>query len=203
MKKTLCNVLIFAAGTAIGSLVTWKFLKAKYEQIAQEEIESVKETWARKNRENTNEPEVDCERDGEMEEEWSEEVLSDYSSLTHKYDRTLREEIDEEGGGDDDGFPYVNGPVVIEPEDFGDGNYNHSLYCLTYYADGVLADDWWVKQDIEETIGEDALNHFDDHVKDVVYVRNEQQEADYEVTRDPRAYADVVKMNPLVSMHEN
>ena len=41
------NVLIFAAGAAIGSAVTWKLIKTKYEQIANEEIESVKEFFGR------------------------------------------------------------------------------------------------------------------------------------------------------------
>lgn len=206
MKKTLFNVLVFTSGAIVGSLVTWKVLKTKYERIAQEEINSVKETWARKNHENSDKPEGDGEFeniDDEKEEEWPEEVITDYSSLTRRYDQALREEIDEEGGGGDDGFPTINGPVVITPEEFGDGNYDHSLYCLTYFADGVLADDWWVKQDIENTIGEDALKQFDDYAKDVVHVRNEQQEADYEVTRDPRNYADVIKNNPFVTTHED
>ena len=45
MKDTLNNVLIFAVGAAIGSAVTWKLLKTKYERIAQEEIDSVKEVF--------------------------------------------------------------------------------------------------------------------------------------------------------------
>ena len=51
MSTKLCNVLMFAAGIAIGSVVTWKMVKTKYEQIAQEEINSVKEHFNKKNRE--------------------------------------------------------------------------------------------------------------------------------------------------------
>ena len=43
MKCKFINVLVFAAGAAIGSAVTWKVVKTKYERFAQEEIESVKE----------------------------------------------------------------------------------------------------------------------------------------------------------------
>ena len=46
-KSTLSNIVIFAIGAAIGSAVTWKLLKTKYEQIAQEEIDSVKEEYGR------------------------------------------------------------------------------------------------------------------------------------------------------------
>lgn len=212
MKKALCNVLIFAAGATFGSLFTWKFLKTKYEQITQEEIESVKETWARMN----DEPEVEIDKVESKEDlDDSEQVsmddyaaYTDYSALVGKYNRALCDEPEEEGGGDVDdeddvGFPYINGPVVITPEEFGDGNYGHSLYCLTYYADGVLADDWWAEQSIEDTIGEEALEHFGDYEEDVVHVRNEQNEADYEVTRDPRRYTDVIKLNPLMNTNEN
>ena len=39
------DVVIFSAGAAIGSIVTWKLIEAKYKQIADEEIASVKEVF--------------------------------------------------------------------------------------------------------------------------------------------------------------
>ena len=48
MKKSITNIFIFAVGAVIGSAVTWKYTKAKYEQIAKEEIESVKEVYSRR-----------------------------------------------------------------------------------------------------------------------------------------------------------
>ena len=49
MNKTiLSNVGMFVAGVAIGSLATWKLVKTKYEQIAQEEIDSVKEAFSKR-----------------------------------------------------------------------------------------------------------------------------------------------------------
>jgi hypothetical protein len=62
----------------------------------------------------------------------------------------------------------------------------------------VLADDWFGTYDIEDTIGEDALNHFGDHVDDIVYVRNKSLQADYEVVRDERKFSDAVAMHPLM-----
>ena len=41
----LTNILIFTTGVSIGSVVTWKLLKTKYEQIAREEIDAVKEIY--------------------------------------------------------------------------------------------------------------------------------------------------------------
>ena len=42
------KILIFAAGVAIGSAVTWKLIKDKYKKLADEEIASVKEVWNKK-----------------------------------------------------------------------------------------------------------------------------------------------------------
>ena len=39
------NLLYFVTGAAIGSVVTWKLIEKKYKDLADEEIESVKETF--------------------------------------------------------------------------------------------------------------------------------------------------------------
>ena len=56
---SLNSVLIFTAGAVIGSLITWKLVKTKYENIANEEIASVKETFSKYNK---------CENESEDEE---------------------------------------------------------------------------------------------------------------------------------------
>ena len=45
MKNALINLAMLAVGAAIGSAVTWKLVKTKYEQLAQEEIDSVKQIF--------------------------------------------------------------------------------------------------------------------------------------------------------------
>ena len=46
-RDMLVKAFIFTAGAAIGSVVTWKVIKTKYEQISKEEIESVREEYQR------------------------------------------------------------------------------------------------------------------------------------------------------------
>ena len=46
-RDMLIKAFIFTAGAAIGSVVTWKVIKTKYEQISNEEIESVREEYQR------------------------------------------------------------------------------------------------------------------------------------------------------------
>lgn len=197
MKKTIINVLLFATGAAVGSLVTWKFVKTKYERILQEEIDSFKETYTQCM---SRDP-VPTDEDALIEEddEFPESVRTEYAALAGRYGNPSGDNAENIGEGDgDDDFPYINGPVVISPEEFGNGNYDHDLYCLTYYADGVLANDWWETLNIEDTIGTEALEHFGDYTDEVVHVRNEREKADYEVARDPRNYADLVANDPLM-----
>ena len=207
-RKTLVKAFIFVAGAAIGSAVTWKVVKNKYEQITQEEIKSVKEEYSRLTK--LMRMEIDaCHRvtEAHTEDEATdsddsiynnrdfsdpENNMVEYHKLTSKYRGTPdKSESNEEGDGDgigDDDLPFINGPYVISPDEFASSPPGYSACPIDYYKDGILADGWGVKLNIEETIGEDAINHFGDYVDDVVHVRNERTQIDYEVTRDPRTY---------------
>ena len=221
MNKTLCNVLLATVGAAIGSLVTWKVVKTKYEQIAQEEIDSVKDEYKRimdlqrkevelyrnkqtaiqnKSEEPSEEQNDECyPDDDERDFTASEKEQIEYYKLTSRYRKTEESDDDKtnkEGDEEEEDLvQYVNGPYVISPEEFGDEP-SFSTQPLDYFADGVLADGWGIELDLDETIGEDAIDHFGDYVDDIVYVRNERTEIDYEVTRDPRTYAEAARTNP-------
>ena len=203
MNQKFINVLAFTVGAAIGSAVTWKIMKNRCERFIREEVDAFKADWSNMTQEDGVDYKTDTEEDDETEEELDEDgdpyeygdrALSTYHNIVNRY-----KDYDEKGGGEE--VSYVNGPYVIEPEEFADGNFDHECHCITYYADGVLADDWYVVLDIEETIGEDALEHFGDFVNDVVHVRNERLHADYEVTKDPRNFADIVADDPLMSRY--
>lgn len=200
MNKKLFNVLLFTAGAAVGSLVTWRLLKTYYERITQEEIDSVKETWARRTQYNTDrldDDEVIVTEEEEEEEDDEEITVTEYHKLAGKYAKVNNEE----GGGGDGEVPYINGPYVISPTDYGDGNYDHDCYCLSYYSDGILSNDWFEEIDIDETIGEDSLNHFGEYTEDILHVRNERLKADYEIVRDYRNYSDLLASDPHIQMN--
>lgn len=209
MNNKVFGAIVFATGAVIGSVATWFAIKTKYEQIAQEEIDSVKEEYDRLIKSRKKEIEavrkvVEANRDSESKEEDDEDdgdsnheqTMIDYNNIARTYKGSGNEENDKEGDDKvEDEVPYINGPYVITPDQFGDEP-SYSSQPLDYFADGVLADGWGVKLDIEETIGEDALKHFGDYEDDVVYVRNERTEIDYEVSKDPRRYDEVQHLNP-------
>ena len=200
MNQKFINVLAFTVGAAIGSLVTWKIMKDRCERFIREEVDAFKEDWGNLTRENgvdyntddTDEEEEDLDEDGDP-YEYGDRERHTYDGIVKMYHN-----YDEKGG--EDGVPYINGPYVINPDDFGSER-DFAAWCLSYYADGVLADDWCEVYDVEETIGEEALEHFGDHVDDVVHVRNERLNADYEVTRDPRKFADIVAGDHVLMMN--
>lgn len=222
MNKTLFGAIMFTVGAAIGSAVTYKVVKTKYEQIANEEIASVKETYAdlmdkmKKMLNDTASYEGSQDSDEAIEDEEdddeyypddderdftaAETAQIEYYKITSKYRASEHEEDDEnneEGDeGEDDEVPYINGPYVISPDEFSCSPPGYNAQPLDYFADGILADSWGVILDLDETIGEDSVEHFGEYDDDIIYVRNERTEIDYEVTKDPRTYAEVVRLNP-------
>lgn len=224
MNKTLFGVIAFAAGAAIGSVVTWKVVKTKYEQIADEEIQSVREEYTDlmvKMKKRLNETvtyvgpqdsdETAAEEEGdeyypdddERDFTESEKQQIEYYKMTSKYrssDDIEDDENDKEGDEGGDEFKgevqFINGPYPISPDDFSCSPPGYSAQPLDYFADGILADDWGMEMDIDETIGEENLAYFGEYTDDVLYIRNERTEIDYEVTKDPRTYAETVRLNP-------
>lgn len=220
MNKKLFGVVMFAVGAVAGSAVTWKVVKTKYERIADEEINSVKEEYVDlmanmkkhlKERATYEGPQDSDEAAETEDDEYypddderdfteQEKQQVEYYKMTSKYrsmDDAEDDENDEEGDElDEDDVPYINGPYVISPDDFSCSPPGYNAQALDYFADGILADDWGVELDLDETIGEDAVKHFGEYIDDIVYVRNERKEIDYEVTRDPRTYAEAVRTNP-------
>ena len=210
MNNKVFGAIIFTAGAVIGSLVTWKVIKTKYEDIAQEEIDSVKEEYTRlmvsmKKKLNDSVTYKDDNNEDDRSEKDTDNIddsiMTNYNEIVKSYrssddeENTQNEKEGEEKEEDNDGVSYMEAPYVISPDDFGSVP-GYNVEPLDYFADGILADGWGVELDIAETIGEDAVNHFGDYDDDVVYVRNEQTKLEYEVTRDPRTYAEAVRTNP-------
>lgn len=184
MNEAIGRVFIFAAGVMLGSAVTWKLTKTKYEQLAQEEIDSVKKMVARK---------AEAEKNAEAEKTGMDKVIDTAAELQKQehvnYAAHYAPECDaKEGGGE-----TVKEPYVIRPEEFGDIE-EYDKAELTFYADKILADDMdELVENVEETIGFESLSHFGEYEDDSVFVRNERTKCDYEILLDERTYAEAVE----------
>ena len=208
------NFFTFVTGLVIGSVVTYVIVKDKFEKIAQEEIDSVKEVFGRR---------VEKEADKKVEKIAKKEVekirkeYNEYDNLTKNYtsysknktEESIEDvEYEEVCENDEDGVELdeierasdYDKPYIIEPQEFGalDG---YSLITLYHYSDNVLADDCdELVEDLDDVVGEDYASHFGEYEDDCVYVRNDRLKADYEICRDLRKYSDVVWHSPRGSI---
>lgn len=189
------NLLCFVTGAAIGSVVTWKLIEKKYKDLADEEIESVKETF--KNRKSIiTKDEV---------KETVEKVINKCKKQKETVEDIVTAEgysIEDEEETEDDESNYtidvdpgveVIVPYVIEPERFGEYN-EYGTKTLTYYADNVLTDEIdnpITSEEMETMIGPDALDHFGEYEDDSVYIRDEMNEMDYEILKSEKTFSEI------------
>ena len=192
------NLLCFVAGSAIGSVVTWKLIEKKYKDLADEEIESVKETFKnRKPRITKDEVKETVEK---VINKWKEpkETVEDIVTA-EGYSTEDKEETEEDDESnytvDVDPGVEVIVPYVITPEQFGEYS-EYGTKTLTYYADNVLTDEIdnpITSGEMETMIGPDALDHFGEYEDDSVYIRDEMNEMDYEILKSEKMFSEIPK----------
>lgn len=178
----ITNLLIFASGAAIGSAVTWKLLKTKYELIAREEIESVKEAFSKRYsaKEESTEEVDDARAKADAAKE--KPSLDTYASVVQGLGYADNEEEED-----------MERPYVISPDEFGE-IHDYETVSLTYFNDKVLVDDNNdLIEDVDDIVGLDSLNRFGEYEDDSVFVRNDRLKTDYEILYDMRNYSDVEK----------
>lgn len=190
------NLLCFVTGAAIGSLVTWKLIEKKYKDLADEEIESVIETFKnRKPRITKDEVKETVEK---VINKWKDpkETVEDIVTA-ERYSIENEEEIDEDDESnytiDVNNDDEVVTPYVITPEEFGEYN-EYGTKTLTYYADNVLTDEIdnpITSEEMITMIGPDALDHFGEYEDDSVYIRDEMNEMDYEILKSEKKFSEI------------
>lgn len=186
--------VIFVMGAAVGSVATWQYTKKKYEQIAQEEIDSVKAMLFSKR-----------DPDAEIKVEVSESEPAKVEKVTEKpnileYAARLEREgytnYSDMGSRKEERTPMKEKPYVISPEEFGEFE-EYEKISLSYYADQVLADENdELIEDVDDVVGIESLTHFGEYEDDSVFVRNDRLKCDYEILMDQRTYSEVLKTKP-------
>lgn len=194
MKDTLSKLLIFAAGAGIGSAVTWKFLKTKFEQIAKEEINEVKEYYRKKSgeTESADESESATVFDvGQAMVAGFRNGLEGDTETVSKLDVASYSSIIQDEGYSESGEEVADTdePYIIDADEFGE-SYEYDTNSLIYYSDGILATEMdEIIDDIDSIVGTKNLTKFDD--TNVIFVRNDRTKCDYEVVRERRTFEEV------------
>lgn len=209
MNKSIFGVIGFVLGAAAGSLVTWKLIEKKYMDMADEEIQSVKEMYRSK----IVNPEVlDRKNDDmfiaareapeftvsmEVTDEKLSELTGSYLSDAEKPDYTAYSQAKENRNAFNDAMPTEpelkqDDPYVIDPTEFGEFS-EYEQRELTYYKDGVICENDTDMIDPYDIFGDlDVGDHFGEYEDDRVFVRDDKRQVDYEVLRDERMFMEVL-----------
>ena len=189
MNSKVGFIIGSVVGVGIGVAGTYSYFKDKYEKLAEEDFNS-RRVFDEDKKEESVEPIVEKTADSRTVDKPSiaecaailqREGYVNYSDMQNK---KQKQEI------------AVDRPYVIQPSDFGEFD-DYEKISLTYTADGVLLDDMnEIVDDIEETVGEDSLEHFGEYEDDSVYVRNDAKKCDYEILLDQRNYQEIFETHP-------
>lgn len=191
MNSILSKIIIFTAGAAVGSAVTWKMVKDKYERMAQKDIQAVREFYITKTTTKTTTIEEES-----LEEEPDEpekpklptqrELYSGFVNRLGYGDQNPPSENEEEEEED------MCEPYVISPSEYGELEYETE--SLWYYeGDGVITTYFGEvidKKDIPDMIGADFAEHYGEYEDDSVHVRNDRLRIDFEILRDLSSYSE-------------
>lgn len=193
MTNKISALLGFLAGAAIGGTAVWYLVKDRYEGIAEEEIDSVKAAYAAREAmisRKVESPTVLTSARSQQKESITEYAKRVQQEGYKEYSRTVVPESS----------PVVDdAPYVISPDEFGEIE-EYTKVSLTYFNDGVLADEYGeVVDDVEEIIG-DGLEHFGEYEDDSVFVRSDAKRCDYEVLKDLRDFDEFLD---TLSPHHN
>ena len=160
------ELIIFVVGVGVGIGASYNLIKKKHDEILEEEIASVKETYEKYNKESD---EVTEEKEPEPEEIAS--VKKKYEKLTKEYS-----ELNENS--------CTNSEIYeISYDDFGEEGYEEIE--LTYYInDEILTDD--ADEPMEELDIISSIGSIDilDGCKDgeYIYIRNKEKEIELPTT---------------------
>ena len=189
MNSKVSFIIGTIVGAGIGVAGTYSYFKDKYEKLAEEDFNS-RRVFDEDKKDESEEPVAEKTADSRTVDKPS---IAEYAARLQKegyvnysdmQDKKQKQEI------------AVDRPYVIQPSDFGEFD-DYEKISLTYTADGVLLDDInEIVDDIEETVGEDSLEHFGEYEDDSVYVRNDSKKCDYEILLDQRNYQEILETQP-------
>lgn len=163
------ELFIFIAGLGIGSAITYKVLKDRYD----EDVEFVRNFW--KNKSESKEVEEQPLENKKM-------GIVEYAALIKENEYSDEEKKSNQDEKEDE--DEINDkPYIIDVDEFGIFD-DYDSISLTYYSDGYVTDDGdnlMSNDEVEEAIGWMNLTHMGEEVQDALYIRNDIRKVDYEV----------------------
>lgn len=189
MNSKVAFILGTIIGAGIGVAGTYSYFKDKYEKLAEEDFNS-RRVFDEDKKDESEESVVEKTTDSRTVDKPS---IAEYAARLQKEGYVNYSDMQDKKQKQENA---IDRPYVIQPSDFGEFD-DYEKISLTYTADGVLLDDMnEIVDDIEETVGEDSLEHFGEYEDDSVYVRNDAKKCDYEILLDQRNYQEIFETHP-------
>ena len=187
-KDLLVKGMIFLAGGAIGSVVTWTLVKTKYEQTIEdknEEILFLRDRYSNKKDITVKDVVEAAVKEGMDVDISVQEIRDKVQELGYINEQVMKDKEREREDEED-----MDRPEIIAPTESWEQDY--PTLSLTYYeGDGVLAnDDNEIIENVDELVGEDFADHFGEYEEDSVFVRNDKHGVYYEILRDYGCYSE-------------
>lgn len=189
----LKGVLIFAAGTAIGSGISIALVRKKYEDKTAAEIKEMRDYY------DNLIMEVNSQKKRIKEKKEAEEIIKNenyisYDSMSREEFRekvkTVSEQAIEEARPSED---YPDSPFIINEPSFSEDELYFEKVCADYYVDdGALVDENEELINVDDCIGLENLDRFLSSDDGVMYIRNPRLATDYEVTKVGGKYSDIL-----------
>lgn len=203
MNRSIIYVGVFVAGGGSGFLVARQLLVKKYTDIAESEIDSMREMFERQRRELLNIP----DDSSKIVDAWGKDVTidPDESNFRHLPSVSVRSSIDdnkyeqakknynilakvEEEPTPDELVEAViqevidqSKPYLIDDVQYAEECDHFAKLSLVYYLDGVLCDEnEEMLDDVVHTIGQPAYDLLNNHPVNM-WIRNELMSVDYEI----------------------
>lgn len=190
------NIISALVGAAVGSGVTFIFCKKHFEKLMDEEAEAFREALEEDDDEETDiseEEKAYVEEDIQAVKEVAEKARQkeDYNKIASKYQKKPQEE--DAKNEDDKESEWVEKVYYITEDEFGSDQDTYDSYCASFYADGILADDIH-----DHEIDPEKIKHLDireqfDKGAELLYIRDDDISAEYEVQYDERTFAQMLK----------
>ena len=209
------SVTSCAVGAAVAHILTKRSLTAKYAEIADKEIDEAKRYYGEmheKQRAKSLEEIVEEEspeekylynKYNELANAYSPDAVPDYDEVEEPVveskviEKNIFDDpavyVDEEIMDKDNRDPSV--PYIVDKDEFFTNEPEYQQVTLTYYeGDDILADERDRPQDDKSIVGENNLERFGVGSGDpnIVYVRNEVLELDFEICHSDGKYTELV-----------
>lgn len=195
--KTIEKPLIFVGGITAGSVATWLIVKNKYKSQAQEEIDSVKETFARINQEA-------IEKAAAAKNKPDISIYAEALARAHQYSEPEKEETVEYPDTEvEDDEPEETPTYLYEitPSEFASYTNDRTKVTLFRFTDDVFTDEMYERVDprdwldgylmlLDDSEPVDPIDYIRKMRKDEICVRNFDSNLDIDICTQDMTYSD-------------